>query len=548
MVEPKVSIAIPVYNGADYLDEAIQSALGQTYKNIEVIVVNDGSCDGGATERVALCYGERIRYISKANGGVASALNLAIQAMTGVYFSWLSHDDLYYPVKIERGLEYVRTLPLAEQSRTITYSDYAVFSNDPDNIIPVRLPGVDAKEFRFWLTTANSLHGCTLLIPRVAFTEYGGFDESLRTTQDYELWYRLAGTYRFRHLPQVLVKARSHSEQGSIKMATTALAECNTLLSQFTIALTEGELIAGGHCSQATAYAEISASLWRRGFLSAATTAARLSIRRLVGEPVRVALPVFGTLGWGIAQYHILPIARSFMPPTLRLLIKRLCFFQGKPRITLGQSSSAKFLKQKFSEIYAKNIFGGSASRSGAGSDLVQTETIRRELPALLAKLHVRSFLDAPCGDWYWMRQLDLGVETYIGVDIVEDLIAKNQREFGNTSTNFHCINLTQDELPKVDLIFSRDCFVHLSLEDALRVIANYKRSGSKYLLTTTFVNRNRNSDLVEKNRFWRPLNMQLPPFNFPPPLMLINEGCTEEGGLYTDKCLGLWFLNDLEC
>lgn len=545
-MEPKVSIVIPVYNGADYLDEAIESALAQTYKNVEVIVINDGSCDGGATERVALRYGKRIRYLSKVNGGVASALNLAILEMTGEYFSWLSHDDLYCRDKIERELEGVRALPLAEQGRAIIYSDYAVFSGDPDKTIPVRLPGVAAAEFRFWLTTTNSLHGCTLLIPRAAFVECGKFDESLRTTQDYDLWFRMAGNFRFQHIPQVLVKARSHSEQGSIKMATTALAECNALLMHFTKELTECELTVGGRRSLAVAYAEISASLWRRGFLPAATVAARLAIRRVAARSARFAVPVFGILGWGVAQYHVLPVVRALLPPSLRLLIKRLLFPLRSPAAPLGQTSSTRFLRQKFSEIYDKNIFGGSASRSGAGSDLVQTEVIRRELPALLERRCVQSFLDAPCGDWYWMGQVDLGVATYIGVDIVEAVISKNQRAFGDASKNFFCRDLTQDELPHVDLIFSRDCLVHLSLEDALRVIANFKRSGSKYLLTTTFIGHVGNTDLTGKDSFWRPLNMEKHPFNFPPPLELINEGCTEEEGLYTNKCLGLWLLQDI--
>ena len=100
--EPKVSIVIPVYNGANYLREAIDSALEQTYRNTEVIVVNDGSTDGGETEDIAISYGDRIRYFTKENGGISTALNLGIQAMSGEYFSWLSHDDVYYPHKIEK--------------------------------------------------------------------------------------------------------------------------------------------------------------------------------------------------------------------------------------------------------------------------------------------------------------------------------------------------------------------------------------------------------------------------------------------------------------
>ena len=87
---PLVSIVIPVFNGSNYLREAIDSALGQTYKSIEVIVVNDGSNDGGKTREIVLSYGGRVRYFEKENGGVASALNEGLKEMNGEYFSWLS--------------------------------------------------------------------------------------------------------------------------------------------------------------------------------------------------------------------------------------------------------------------------------------------------------------------------------------------------------------------------------------------------------------------------------------------------------------------------
>ena len=109
---PKVSIVIPVYNGANFLREAIESALAQTYENIEVIVVNDGSTDSGTTEEIARSYGDRLRYYHKENGGVASALNFGIREMRGEYFSWLSHDDVYYPNKVETQIQYLKKLDL----------------------------------------------------------------------------------------------------------------------------------------------------------------------------------------------------------------------------------------------------------------------------------------------------------------------------------------------------------------------------------------------------------------------------------------------------
>ena len=94
---PLVSIVIPVYNGSNFMREAIDSALAQTYPNIEILVVNDGSTDN--TREIALSYGDKIRYFEKENGGVATALNLAIHEMKGEYFSWLSHDDWYTRIR-----------------------------------------------------------------------------------------------------------------------------------------------------------------------------------------------------------------------------------------------------------------------------------------------------------------------------------------------------------------------------------------------------------------------------------------------------------------
>ena len=115
----KVSIIIPVYNGERYLKEAIDSALAQTYSNLEVIVINDGSVD--RTEDIALSYGNKIRYFSKKNGGVASALNLGISVMQGEYFSWLSHDDIYLEDKIEKQMEILNN---ADNPNTIIWGTW----------------------------------------------------------------------------------------------------------------------------------------------------------------------------------------------------------------------------------------------------------------------------------------------------------------------------------------------------------------------------------------------------------------------------------------
>ncbi len=209
---PKVSIVIPVYNGSNYLREAIDSAIAQTYKNVEVIVVNDGSNDGGKTEKIAGSYENRIRYLSKKNGGVASALNKGIRHMSGVYFSWLSHDDVYYPEKIQKHIKYLQE---RESKNIVTYCDYEFIGEGsnvkrPSSINPKYLENV------YLAILSTCIGGCSLLIPKTCFEKVGLFNEQMQMTQDNEMWLRIAKAgFSFEYLPEVLLQSRLHSEQGS---------------------------------------------------------------------------------------------------------------------------------------------------------------------------------------------------------------------------------------------------------------------------------------------------------------------------------------------
>lgn len=197
-----------------------------------------------------------------------------------------------------------------------------------------------------------------------------------------------------------------------------------------------------------------------------------------------------------------------------------------------------------FSKIYAQNSWGGGESRSGTGSSLAQTQHVREQLPILLKKIGAKTFLDAPCGDFHWLKDVDLGVEQYIGVDIVEKLVHRNEELYGNQSRRFLTRDISRDILPKADIIFCRDCLGHLSFADIRCVVRNLSRSRSTYLLVTTFPDLKDNQDI--KTGAWRPLNLQSAPFCFPEPVKLINENCTEIDGKFSGKSLGLWQTADL--
>jgi len=236
---PKVSIIIPVYNGANYLREAIDSALAQTYSNMEIIVVNDGSRDDGATEAVAKSYGNKIRYYSKENGGVATALNLALSKMKGDYFSWLSHDDLYEPNKVEAEVDYLIENNLVN-AKVVLYSDfYLVDKNAKIISTQVKDHNVLGRKPAYALLT-GAINGITLLIPKAAFIECGNFDADLWCTQDYDLWLKMFRKYRPIHMPLALARTRYHVAR-TTNTSPVMVSEGNALYINMLSALSKKE-------------------------------------------------------------------------------------------------------------------------------------------------------------------------------------------------------------------------------------------------------------------------------------------------------------------
>lgn len=211
--DPKVSIIIPVYNGSNYLREAIDSALAQTYKNIEVIVVNDGSRDGGKTEEIAGSYGGRIRYLYKDNGGVATALNLGIREMKGEYFSWLSHDDFFSLNRIEEDMKLFAANPDAKISfckSTFIDAQGKVLRETPIPIKKVTNP----RE----ALLLGGVDFCSMTVHASCFERVGLFNETNKTMQDVEMSLRLTKFFRYYHNKNAYVYRREHDQRGTITL------------------------------------------------------------------------------------------------------------------------------------------------------------------------------------------------------------------------------------------------------------------------------------------------------------------------------------------
>jgi len=197
-----------------------------------------------------------------------------------------------------------------------------------------------------------------------------------------------------------------------------------------------------------------------------------------------------------------------------------------------------------FEDIYRNRGWGGK-SVSGMGSDCEQTKSLRQQLPKLLQAYSVGSLLDAPCGDFSWMKLIELGNRTYIGGDIVPGLIEENNAKYSSSNHRFFVLDLIKDPLPSADMLLCRDCLIHLSFRDVHQVFSNIAKSGIPYVLTTNYPLLTRNTDILTGG--FRAINLQLSPFRLPKPVTVIVEDLFPEQRNDPNfiRELGLWRLSD---
>jgi glycosyltransferase involved in cell wall biosynthesis len=225
----RVSIIIPVYNAEKYIQECIESALNQTYPDIEVIAVNDGSKDNSL--KILEQYSNKIRIISKENGGTASALNVGIKTMTGEWFKWLSADDVLYPNAVEELILAAKSLP---NRKFILYSNYEIIDSDGkimNTVIESNYNKLDLFNLNVILLDHFIGNGTTSLIHKSTIEECGMFNENIGYKEDYELWLRFCvlcncGLYL---VPKVLAKYRKHEKQLTKEKLEVSLFQSNQI-------------------------------------------------------------------------------------------------------------------------------------------------------------------------------------------------------------------------------------------------------------------------------------------------------------------------------
>jgi len=213
--------------------------------------------------------------------------------------------------------------------------------------------------------------------------------------------------------------------------------------------------------------------------------------------------------------------------------------FWGKLENNLLQLSP----EEVFKEIYNNNFWSSEESVSGKGSEIIQTGHLIDELQKIFNQFQIKSILDIGCGDFNWMKFMNLEKIRYIGADIVNEIVQKNKKKYYSDDIEFKKLNIINDKLPKVDLIFCRDCLGHFSFEHIKKSINNIIKSGSKYLMATSHQNTENNLDVVSGS--WRPLNLLAHPFSFPDPIYTINEKSTLPENL--DKTMQLWSIEDIK-
>jgi glycosyltransferase involved in cell wall biosynthesis len=527
---PKITIVTPSFNQGEYIEETIRSVLLQGYPNLEYIIIDGGSDDN--TVEIIKKYEQWITYwVSEPDKGQSDAINKGLNLSTGDLFNWLNSDDLLEPNALWALADaYVRNLQKEVFIGKLLYFGAKLADSEDSMTI---YDSVE-KTMAFSGMTQQSLFFKTEI-----FKKLSGVNTVLYFCMDAELWLRYLidtqTTDKIKMIEPVLAKFRVHD-----------LAKSKNRDAHFR----EWLLI---HISLLSALKTPSKIISNLQILPES------DVNYVFKDNIPLSLSKSKVIAYSIEwflnnlYYHysikkqIFLYLRSFLKQPF---FRRFYFYTLPVRLIYRKwkmyKASNADVDTVFTNIYRFNKWNNIESISGEGSTMKQTAIIRRELPAVLSRLSIKTLLDAPCGDLNWIRHVDLKGIEYTGADIVEDLIQINKNYFKNDTTkHFQLLNIITDALPTADMMLCRDCLVHFSEKNIRNFFQNLKRSDVKYLMTTTFTNHfgfNKHT----KTGGWQPLNFEGEPFNFPKPIFMINEGCTEENGAFLDKSLAVWKVDDL--
>ena len=199
-----------------------------------------------------------------------------------------------------------------------------------------------------------------------------------------------------------------------------------------------------------------------------------------------------------------------------RIIKKRI--YQKNKKLIFNQDTSEK----RFDLIYKTNFWSSNESVSGYGSELKNTINIEKEIINIIKKYQIKSILDAPCGDFNWVKNILNKELSYIGGDIVQEIIDNNIRKFKSNNIKFIKLDITDESLPDSDLMICRDCLIHLSFQSIKLFFENFRKSNINYLLLTTYKMKDTTKEIDNldiPDGEYREIDLSKPPFYLPKPL-----------------------------
>ena len=219
---PKVSICIPTYNRKEYLKETLETVFAQTYKDYEVVIVDDGSTDG--TDEMIASMSEDIRYFKQENAGDAAARNTLIKMAAGKYITFIDSDDLLYPDTVERLIDSVESY----DGQACGYGGY-IRIDENGKELPTKQKKLPSGVITIPLFEQILVHSCGSIFPRQALVDKDGFNSALRVCSDYQNWLELSTKYTFVAQDEPTFKRRRHGNNLSVLSFENLLTEHNVL-------------------------------------------------------------------------------------------------------------------------------------------------------------------------------------------------------------------------------------------------------------------------------------------------------------------------------
>jgi glycosyltransferase involved in cell wall biosynthesis len=211
-----VSIVVPAYNHGRYLAECIDSILGQTYREIELIVLDDGSTDN--TRAILDSYGDRVRWETQVNSGQSATLNRGWAMCTGEFLAYLSADDVLYPDAVARAVALLQANP----ATVVAYPDFDLINADSRRLRRITAPEFDAFDL-YWRLVCQPGPGA--VFRRSSWGAAGPWNPDLRQNPDLDFWMRMALQGDFRRIPAALAAFRVHPESQTFRHADLQRAE-----------------------------------------------------------------------------------------------------------------------------------------------------------------------------------------------------------------------------------------------------------------------------------------------------------------------------------